>query len=73
MNLVTVLVFAAALAGAIGDIKDAAVILVFVLLNAGLGFWQEHRAERTLAARKEMFAARAGQPCAPIPASVAAN
>ena len=57
--LVIVLVLAAALAWAIGDVKDAAVILIVVLFNAGLGFWQEHRAERTLAALKEMLAARA--------------
>ena len=57
--LVIVLLFAAALAWVIGDLKDAVVILVVVLLNAGLGFWQEHRADRTLAALKEMLAARA--------------
>jgi Ca2+-transporting ATPase len=57
--LVIVLLFAAGLAWAIGDLKDAGVILVVVLLNAGLGFWQEHRAERTLAALKEMLAADA--------------
>jgi Ca2+-transporting ATPase len=57
--LVIVLLFAAGLAWAIGDLKDAAVILAVVLLNAGLGFWQEHRAERTLAALKEMLAAHA--------------
>jgi len=57
--LVLVLIFAAVLAWVIGDLKDAAVILVVVLLNAGLGFWQEHRAERTLSALKEMLAARA--------------
>ena len=57
--LVIVLLSATVLAWAIGDLKDAAVILVVVLLNAGLGFWQEHRADRTLAALKEMLAARA--------------
>ena len=57
--LVVVLLFAAGLAWAIGDLKDAAVILVVTLLNAGLGFWQEHRAERTLAALKQMLAANA--------------
>ncbi len=57
--LVLVLLFAAGLAWAIGDLKDAAVILIVVLVNAGLGFWQEHRAERTLAALKEMLAAHA--------------
>jgi P-type Ca2+ transporter type 2C len=57
--LVIVLIFAAGLAGAIGDLKDAIVILVVVVLNATLGFWQEHRAERTLAALKGMLAPRA--------------
>ncbi len=57
--LVIVLLFAAALSWAISDIKDAAVILVVVLFNAGLGFYQEHRAEQTLAALKSMLAARA--------------
>jgi P-type Ca2+ transporter type 2C len=57
--LVIVLLFAAALAWAIGDLKDAVVILVVVVLNAGLGFYQEHRAERTLAALKGMLAPRA--------------
>jgi Ca2+-transporting ATPase len=60
--LVIVLVFAAVLAWAIGDVKDAAVILVVVLFNAGLGFWQEHRAESTLAALKQMLAARPSAP-----------
>ena len=57
--LVIVLLFAAALAWAISDIKDAIVILVVVLFNASLGFYQEHRAEQTLAALKGMLAARA--------------
>jgi Ca2+-transporting ATPase len=54
--LILVLIGAALLAGAIGDIKDAVVILVVVLFNALLGFWQEHRAEATLAALKQMLA-----------------
>ena len=56
--LVLVLIGAAALAGAIGDTKDAVVILVVVVLNAGLGFYQEHRAEATLAALKQMLVCR---------------
>ena len=57
--LVIVLLFAAFLAWMIGDIKDTVVIVMVVLLNAGLGFYQEHRAERTLAALKGMLAANA--------------
>ncbi len=57
--LVLVLIAAAALAGAIGDTKDAVVILVVIVLNAGLGFYQEHRAEATLAALKQMLARHA--------------
>ena len=56
--LVIVLLFAATLAWVIGDLKDAVVILVVVLFNASLGFYQERRAEQTLAALKDMLAAR---------------
>ena len=57
--LVIVLLGAVVLAAAIGDLKDALVILIVVVFNAALGFYQEHRAEATLAALKTMLAQHA--------------
>ncbi len=54
--LVLILLAAAVLAGAVGDLKDALVIVFVVLLNSLLGFFQEHRAEAALAALKNMLA-----------------
>ncbi len=47
---VGVLGAAAVVSYVIGDLKDALVILAIVLLNAALGFVQEYRAERAMAA-----------------------
>ena len=53
--LIVILLVAAALAGALGAVKDASVILAVVVLNAILGFYQEFRAERSLLALKSML------------------
>ena len=57
--LVLVLLAAALLAGAIGDLRDTLVILAVTVCNATLGFYQEFRAERSLAALRQMLASRA--------------
>jgi Ca2+-transporting ATPase len=57
--LIVVLIGAAVLAGLVGDFKDTLVIAVVLMLNATLGFVQEHRAERSLAALRQMLVATA--------------
>ncbi|MFE7836995.1 cation-translocating P-type ATPase [Streptomyces sp. NPDC057474] len=53
--LIVILLIAAVVAGAIGDIRDAVVITVVLQVNAVLGYWQERRAERSLEALRRML------------------
>ncbi|GGZ19759.1 cation-translocating P-type ATPase [Streptomyces poonensis] len=53
--LIGILLLAAVVAGALGDVKDAVVITVVLQINAVLGYLQERRAERSLEALRRML------------------
>jgi len=50
---------AAVLSGAVRHWEDFAIIVVMLLLNAGVGFWQEFKADTAIAALKQRLALRA--------------
>jgi P-type Ca2+ transporter type 2C len=57
--MILVLIAAAVLSGIMGDVKDAAVILVIVLLNAVVGLIQAVRADQAILALRRMSPASA--------------
>ena len=55
-TLILILIAAAVVSILIGEAIDSAVILVIVFASAGLGFYQEYRAEQSLALLKKLAA-----------------
>ncbi|MFN6018743.1 MAG: cation-translocating P-type ATPase [Verrucomicrobiota bacterium] len=54
--IVWLLIIAAVVAGTLGEMLDAIAIFAIVLLNGVIGYYQEHKAEQSIAALRQMTA-----------------